>query len=349
MKKKEHANPPRAPGVEDPNPTPGRSSAPAGSGSSVSVGVVGGTGYTGQEVLRLLATHPRVDVAFATSRSAAGERSPVPGLAFSEPELARCREVDVLFLCLPHGHGADWVEKVGPGPRIIDLTTDHRPGSGREGEAVYGLAEFEREAVREARLVANPGCYPTGVIFALRPLQEAGLIQEDRLTVVNAASGVTGAGRKARRDLLFAEVSGNYRAYGQGNRHRHLKEMRATLEPLSLLFQPHLLPVSRGILETITVPVAAGTTPDMVRTAWNARFGTDGAVQSVQDGLPELSQVVHTDRLLLGVSEVDDVDPPVLTVVAALDNLGKGAAGQAVQNMNSMMDWNLNEGIRCER
>ena len=315
----------------------------------MSVGVVGGTGYTGQEVLRLLATHPRVEVGFATSRSSAGEPSPVPGLAFSEPDLARCRDVDVLFLCLPHGHGAEWVEKVGVGPRIIDLTTDHRPGSGREGEAVYGLAEFERDAVRDARLVANPGCYPTGVIFALRPLQEAGLIDEERLTVVNAASGVTGAGRKARPDLLFAEVSGNYRAYGEGNRHRHLKEMGATLKPLSLLFQPHLLPVSRGILETMTVPVAAGTTPNMVRDAWKARFGTDGAVQTLQDGLPELSQVVHTDRLLLGVSEVDDIDPPVLTVVAALDNLGKGAAGQAVQNMNSMMDWNLNEGIRCER
>jgi len=316
---------------------------------SVTVGVVGGTGYTGREVLRVLARHPRVDVEFATSRSAKGRASPVPGLDFSEPDPERCREVDVLFLCLPHGHGADWVQKVGDGPRIIDLTADHRPGSGREDGAIYGLAEFEREAVQDARLVANPGCYPTGAIFALLPLKEAGLIDESRLTVVNAASGVTGAGRSPRTDLLFAEVSGNYRAYGEGNRHRHLKEMGATLGELPLLFQPHLLPVNRGILETIVVPVVADATPKRLRDTWRERFGMNGAVQVLESGLPELAQVLHTDMLLLGVSAVEGVSPPVMTVVAALDNLGKGAAGQAVQNMNSMMDWDLNEGIRCEQ
>lgn len=316
-------------------------------GSALRVGVVGGTGYTGSEVLGLLRRHPGVDVAFATSRSRAGEPSPLPGLQFSEPSGERCREVDLVFLCLPHGTGAEWVEAIGDGPRIIDLTSDHRPGSGREDDAVYGLAEFAAPSLAEASLVANPGCYPTGAIFALKPLVDQELMDPDRLTVVNAASGVTGAGRTLRVDLLFGEVSENFRAYGEGNTHRHLREMKATLPGASLLFQPHLLPIRRGILETIVVPVSDGVGPDEVRAAWEAQYDSSGAVRIRAEGMPELRDVVNTDMLHLGVSAVEGVDPPVVTVVAALDNLGKGAAGQAVQNMNAMMGWNLNEGIRC--
>lgn len=313
------------------------------------VGVLGGSGYTGLELLKLLAGNRHVDVAFATSRSNAGSPSPVPGLDYSEPDVELARNMDFVFLCLPHGTGAEWVERIGPGPRIVDLTADHRPGSGREDRAVYGLAELAADRVRDARLVANPGCYPTGVIFSLLPLREAGLVDGDRLTTVSAASGVTGAGRSPKTNLLFAEVAGNFKAYGAGNKHRHLKEMNALLGPMSLLFQPHLLPVRRGILETIVVPVREDVGADDVRGAWRDRYGSDGAVQVLEEGIPELSQVVDTDRLLLGASDVDGIDPPVVTVVAALDNLGKGAAGQAVQNMNSMLDWPLNRGIRCGR
>jgi N-acetyl-gamma-glutamyl-phosphate reductase len=176
--------------------------------ASPTVGVVGGSGYTGRELLRLLARHPDIEVSFATSRSGAGQPSPVPGLDYSEPDVGRAREVDVVFLCLPHGTGADWVERIGDGPRIVDLTADHRPGSGREAAAVYGMAEIAADEVRDARLVANPGCYPTGVILSLLPLWEQELIDRTRLTIVSAASGVTGAGRSPRTDLLFAEVSG---------------------------------------------------------------------------------------------------------------------------------------------
>jgi N-acetyl-gamma-glutamyl-phosphate reductase len=315
----------------------------------VPVGVVGARGYTGSEVLGLLARHPGVEVSFATSRSQAGESTFISGLTFSEPDPEACRQVEVVFLCVPHGEGANWVELIGEGPRIIDLTADHRPGSGRESGAVYGLAELAGDAVASANLVANPGCYPTGANLALRPLQDAGLVDTQRLTVINAASGVTGAGRSPRTDLLFAEVAGNYRAYGEGNRHRHLKEIRAELPQLSLLFQPHLLPVSRGILETITVPVVEGVDVEQVRETWRGRYGHGGAVQVLERGLPSLQAVVNTDLLLLGATEVDGVEPPVVTVVAALDNLGKGAAGQAVQNMNTMLGWTLNKGIRCER
>jgi len=257
-------------------------------------------------------------------------------------------DVDLVFLCLPHGEAAAWADRVvGRGPRVIDLTADHRPGSGREEGAVYGLNEWNREAVAGADLVANPGCYPTGVLLSLLPLHEAGVLDPDRLVVVNAASGVTGAGRAPRADLLFAEVSGDFRAYGWGNRHRHLLEMRALLAGVDLLFQPHLLPVPRGILETIILPVRDGVDAGEVRRIWASRFDSEPAVLSLADGLPALSDVVGTDGLVLGATDVADTREPTVMAGAALDNLGKGAAGQAVQNMNAIFGWPTERGIRC--
>lgn len=318
----------------------------AASPETVSVGVIGASGYTGLEMLQVLSGHDGVEVAFASSRSRLGEPTPIPGLAFEDPAKAPVGEVDVVFLCLPHGESVGWVERLSGGPRVVDLTADHRPGSGKEEGIVYGLAERNRESVAGARVVANPGCYPTGVLCSLLPLVDAGLAAPVRLTVVNAASGVTGAGRTPRVDLLFAEVAGNYKAYGEGNRHRHLKEIRALLPGTSLLFQPHLLPVARGILETITLPVPQGVTAGDVKAAWRAAYEGSFAIDVVES-LPDLAQVVGTDRLLLGACDVEGIDPPVVTVVAALDNLGKGAAGQAVQNMNLMVGWDIDRGIRC--
>jgi N-acetyl-gamma-glutamyl-phosphate reductase len=312
----------------------------------VSTGVIGASGYTGLEMLQVLSGHDGVEVAFASSRSRLGEPTPIPGVAFEDPAKSPAGDVDVVFLCLPHGESVGWVERLSGGPRVVDLTADHRPGSGREKGIVYGLAERNRETLAGARVVANPGCYPTGVLCSLLPLVDAGVVATERLTVVNAASGVTGAGRTPRVDLLFAEVAGNYKAYGEGNRHRHLKEIRALLPGASLLFQPHLLPISRGILETITVPVPRGVTAADVRGAWRAAYAGSCAIDVVE-GLPDLAPVVGTDRLLLGACDVEEIDPPVVTVVAALDNLGKGAAGQALQNMNLMLGWDIDRGIRC--
>lgn len=315
------------------------------------VGVIGGTGYTGQEVLHLLSEHPEVRVEFATSRSNAGNPSPVPGLTFTEPDFARAREVDVLFLCLPHGKAAAWVDELmGSGasaPRIIDLTADHRPGSGREDGAEYGLNEWHRDRVAGARLVANPGCYPTAMLLALLPLDRAGVIDRERLVVVNAASGVTGAGRAPRTDLLFAEVSGNFRAYGGGNRHRHLREVRSELGNVDLLFQPHLLPVPRGILETIVLPVVDGVDAERVDRIWTEAYEHEPAVRLRGQGLPELREAVGTDRAVLGVEDTEGTRSPALVIGVAIDNLGKGAAGQAVQNLNAMMNWPTDIGIRC--
>lgn len=170
----------------------------------IPVGVIGASGYTGLELLRILADYESVDVRFASSRSQAGEPSPIQGLVYDDPDAAPVEDVEAVFLCVPHGEAVSWVERLAGGPRIVDLTADHRPGSGREDGAVYGLAEINRDLVADARLVANPGCYPTGVLFALIPLVEAGAVDRRRLTVVNAASGVTGAGRTPRQDLLFA-------------------------------------------------------------------------------------------------------------------------------------------------
>ncbi len=315
--------------------------------SRLRVGILGGNGYTGRELTHLVAAHDGVEIVFSTSRSSAGAPTGVPGLVFTEPDEEEAREADLLFLCLPHGDAAAWVERVGRGPRIIDLTADHRPGSGREEGAVYGIAEREGARIAEARLVANPGCYPTGVILALAPLLDAGVVDRNRLTVVNAASGVTGAGRTPRADLLFAEVHGNFKAYGEGNVHRHRKEMMHTLGELELLFQPHLLPVARGILETIVLPVGTGVNATRIRELWEQAYTGCHALRVLPEGIPELASVVGTDRLHLGVVDVQDVADPVVTVVAALDNLGKGAAGQAVQNMNLMYGWDRERGVRC--
>jgi N-acetyl-gamma-glutamyl-phosphate reductase len=230
---------------------------------------------------------------------------------------------------------------------VIDLTADHRPGSGREGDAVYGLPELMGERIEDARLVANPGCYPTGAILALTPLCRAGLLDTRRPVVINAASGVTGAGRSPKRELLFAEVSGDYRAYGLGNGHRHLLEMRATLPGLDLLFVPHLLPVPRGILETIAVPVAEGVRAADLLASWSVAYASGPAVRVWDEGVPALADVVGTDLLGMGAADNAGLHSSVVTVVAALDNLGKGAAGQAVQNMNLMMGFEPGRGLRC--
>jgi N-acetyl-gamma-glutamyl-phosphate reductase len=287
-------------------------------------------------------------VRFATSDSEAGRPSGVPGLPLSPLADAQPEQVDVLFLCLPHGESVPWVRSfAGSSVRVIDLTADHRPGSGREAGIVYGLPELTPDAIRGARVVANPGCYPTGVLLSLTPLCRGGLLDTSRPAIVSAASGVTGAGRAPKRELLFGEVFGDYRAYGLGNQHRHLIEMRATLPGVELLFIPHLLPVARGILETIPVSVAPGVTAADVREAWRTAYATSPAVRVWDSGAPALADVVGTDLLALGAADNAGLGSAVVTVIAALDNLGKGAAGQAVQNMNLMVGFDQGVGLRC--
>lgn len=309
-------------------------------------GVVGATGYTGLEVLRVLGRHPAVRVRFATSEGSSGEPSAVPGLALVPGGAASLEGVDVVFLCLPHGKAVEWAARAaGAGVRVVDLTADHRPGSGREEGWVYGMADLAADRVAGAHRVANPGCYPTGVQLALHPLLEGGMIRSGEPVVIDAASGVTGAGRTPKRELLFAEVASDYRAYATGNVHRHLLEMRAGLPGLPLLFQPHLLPLARGILETIYLPAAAGVDAAAVRAAWREAYAGAPTV-SITDGSPTLAEVVGSDRLVLGAADNAGI-PEIVTLLVSFDNLGKGAAGQAVHNMNLMLGLAPALGLRC--
>jgi N-acetyl-gamma-glutamyl-phosphate reductase len=232
-----------------------------------------------------------------------------------------------------------WVNRIREeGVRAIDLSSDLRPGHVTE-DIPYGLTELARERLRGAAVVANPGCYPTAILLALAPLLVRGLVQPGGMVVIDAASGVTGAGNSPRADLLFGEVTENFRAYAVGNEHRHLPEMRATVAALGgdvdLLFTPHLLPVARGILATITVPLTQF--PDEPLSIWREHYAGEPFVE-VTDELPALRDVVHRNVVRISARKVRDVRQPALLVFAAIDNLVKGAAGQALQNANVALD-----------
>lgn len=313
--------------------------------NSLRAGVVGATGYTGRELVGLITGHPGMRLVFATSEAEAGRAAPGVGRYVAAAE-APFDAVDVVFCCLPTGESGPWsLRALGAGAAVVDLSSDLRGG---EGGAEYGLPELWRERVRGARLVANPGCYPTGALLALAPAVRRGLVDRTRPVVIDAASGVTGAGRTARQDLLFAEVAEDYRAYGVGNRHRHVPELTAALERLgaapSFVFTPHLLPVRRGILETIYVPLARRLDAAEARAVWVEAYAGEPFVEVLDDGLPTLRSSVGRNVVVLGIEAVE-VDPPMLLVVASLDNLLKGAAGQAVQNANLMFGRDEREGL----
>lgn len=311
-------------------------------------------------MISLLARHPRVRIAFATSESEAGgplrkiDRK-APDLRLVRSEDAPLEEAEVVFSCLPHGASLAWVERIrGSGAKAIDLSSDLRVPTestpGWAAGAVYGLTELYREMLRDAELVANPGCYPTAAILALTPLIRRGLIGEGPV-VINAASGITGAGRSPKRELLFAEAAEDYRAYAVGNVHRHLGEMRdqvaklASGRPPELVFTPHLLPVRRGILETIYVPLVEPLTRGEATGVYEEDYGGEPFVEVLREGTPTLAGVVETNLVSIAAIPLGGISAPLLMVIAAEDNLVKGAAGQALQNLNAMMGWPEEEGL----
>lgn len=338
----------------------GAAAPPAPALGNARAGILGATGYTGRELVRLLVGHPRAELAFGTSETEAGGSlrdvwrtsgdRPLVRLADAVPQ-----ECDVIFSCLPHGESAVQVKRArAAGARVIDLSADLRVVDGSSPvwarEAVYGLPELNRDSVRRARLVANPGCYPTAALLALAPALRRGAVAGP--VFIDAASGVTGAGRSPKRELLFAEVADDFRAYALGNTHRHLAEMRMVAGELSsgaapeLVFTPHLLPVRRGILETIHVTLGDGHDADEAASWWVEDYLTEPFVEVLGPGrTPSLADAVGTNRVVIGVIPVAGVSRPTITIVAAIDNLLKGAAGQAVQNMNLMFGWNEAEGL----
>ena len=315
--------------------------------ASVPVGVLGASGYVGRELLRLLARHPGAVVAFATAESAAG--AVVDGHCLMRAVDAPLTQAEIVLSALPHGVSGRYVHEArAAGRRAVDLSADFRLSP----DAVYGLTEFTRPQVASAELVANPGCYPTAALLALIPLAQQGLIDQSREVVIDAASGVTGAGRNPRRELLFGEVAEDYRAYAVGNTHRHLPELRASLAREGgftgdLVFTPHLLPVKRGILETIHIPLTRMLDQATAEGLYQIAYHDEPCVAVLKGALPSLQDVVYRNRVALGVVPVADVRRPRLTVIAAIDNLVKGAAGQAIQNMNVMLGLPETLGLVC--
>ena len=279
-------------------------------------------------------------LAFATANERRGEHARLGGadVRFVAHDDAPLSDAELVFSALPHGASATWVARVrGTGARAIDLSADLRPGNG-PSDVPYGLTELVRRQLRDATVVANPGCYPTAILMALVPLATRGLIASGGTVNATAASGVTGAGLTARTDLLFGEVTEDFRAYGIANTHRHLAEMRAVLEgagaDADLIFTPHLLPVARGILATITVPVTE-TIPDPL-SPWRDEFAGEPFVEVTAEP-PSLRDVVRRNVVRISARYVAGVRQPTLLVLSAIDNLVKGAAGQAVQNANVVL------------
>lgn len=307
------------------------------------IGIVGATGYVGAECVRYLLGHAGVEIAALAARAdqdlgaiyGSFRGRPLPPCRAFEAD-AFARACDLALVCLPHGASAEVSRALlDRGKRVIDLSADFRASP----EAVYGLPEFYRDEVRRARLVANPGCYPTSANLAAAPLLEAGLVEADPV-IVDAKSGVTGAGRAPRQDLHLAEAIENLRPYAVVG-HRHTPEIervlsRAAGRDVRVRFTPHLVPMRRGILSTVYLRPKAGTDANTARAALAERYNREPFVRVLPEGaLPETRSVRGTNRCDIAVA-VDDRTGWVI-VLSAIDNMGKGAAGQAVQNANLML------------
>ena len=323
------------------------------------VGVIGATGYTGQELLRILARHPAANAtAVMTARAGAPPAAPqLPVDTVVDPlDLDRLDDLDGVFLCTPHGAAAPLVQAAAQkGTPVVDLSADFRlrdPGVYKQtygqdhgapellSEAVYGLTEFRRDAVRDAQLVANPGCYPTCVLLALKPLLEHGLVADGSGIVADCKSGVSGAGKKPTDRTVYGAIHENFLAYGVGD-HRHTPEIWQEAGTDRIVFVPHLLPVFRGMLATIYLSPAPGTTADDARSCLQERYAREPFVRVYDRGQPELNRVRHTNYCDMAVAAVGEQ----VVVTSAIDNLGKGAAGQAVQNMNLMLGLDEQAGL----
>ena len=313
--------------------------------NKVTVGVLGASGYAGRELCELVARHPHMELGFAAANSRAGEKINAAGrqVTLVGVEDAPLNSADLIFSALPHGASARWVQAAAAtGARVVDLSADLRPGNAPPLNGMapvpYGLTELTRTRLLGADVVANPGCYPTAILIALAPLLARSLMVPGAMINVNAASGVTGAGSTPKPELMFAEVAGDYRAYAVGNEHRHLNEIRAVVSEMGgdndILFTPHLLPVPRGILATITVPIREPLAHPL--ELWRTMYQNEPFIE-VSDTMPSLRDVVHRNVVRLSVVRAANVRQPTLVIVTAIDNLMKGASGQAVQNANVML------------
>ncbi|BEQ16289.1 N-acetyl-gamma-glutamyl-phosphate reductase [Desulfoferula mesophila] len=338
----------------------------------IPVAIMGGSGYTGVELMRLIAGHPELELVAVSSGQFKGQAvdqvfgalEGAVNLSFVDHDArALAQGAALVFLAVPHKAAmAAAPDLLAAGAKVVDLSADFRihdvavyekwyaPHSAPEllAQAVYGLPEFYRNQVKGAQLVANPGCYVTSVLVPLVPLLKAGLVEPQGL-IADSASGVSGAGRSAKLGLIHGEVHENFKAYAVDG-HRHTPEMEQELSlaagaEVRLTFTPHLLPMDRGILSTIYARPRAGADAEAVRACWQKAYGEEPFVRVLPPGrLPATKEVRGTNRVQLGVA----VDPRsgLIKLFSALDNLTKGASGQAMQNANLMLGLDETAGLR---
>jgi N-acetyl-gamma-glutamyl-phosphate reductase len=346
------------------------------------VAILGATGYTGLVLLRLLGEHPEVREIIAVSRSRPGEPvrgidpgvspaieaklKPADGRLSQLTEAVRAAEadrLDAVFSCLPHLKSAATCAPFFGKTVVIDLSADFRlhdsstfaraygepaPKPELLGQAVYGLSEWHRDQIRKADIIANPGCYPTAALLPLLPLAKEGIIQGT--VIVNAISGISGAGKKEKADLLYCERSENANAYNPGTSHRHApeisQELRAADGSLSLLFTPHMAPIRRGMAVTTVAELARqapGAGGGSIEEAYRAYYGGQPFIGLRGSGIPQTKEVWGSNRCDIGWR----IEAGRVMLFSAIDNLVKGASGQAVQNMNIRFGLEESAGLRA--
>src|SRR5262245_31940397 len=334
----------------------------------INVGIYGVTGYAGYELLRWLSRHRAARLVFATSESQAGKSlaAVFPGpldTPLLAPDDAPLGDADVVFLGLPHGVAAQTAQRArSAGVRVIDLSADFRLATPQEYTrwykhehpapdllpAPYGIPELYRPALADTSLIANPGCYPTSVLLGLAPLLRTGALTDSTI-IVDAKSGVSGAGRAPKQNTHFVEVNESLAPYSIGHAHRHVGEMEqeaarlAGGAPLQIVFSPHLLPISRGILSTIYVRIPTDWSEERARALYAEQYTGEPFVRLLPAG--QHATIAHTAHTNLCAISLTLAQPGLLIVISSIDNLVKGAAGQAIQNMNVMFGLEETEGL----
>ncbi len=331
--------------------------------SKIRAGVYGGSGYAGMDLVEILSAHPAIEVVFATSNSYAGEAVPGANLAYLPSDEAQPGSVDVVFLALPHKASAVMAKRgLEAGVKVVDLSADLRMNSPEAYEAhyhtphphpellptPYGLPEINRANIAGADVVATPGCYPTTALLGLYPLLRHDALDADAPIIVDAKSGVTGAGRKPSLTTHFAEVYSNLIPYKTGRSHRHIGELEQEAHKLSprigpVIFCPHLLPVDRGLMASLYITLNESLSSDQAHDVYAEVYGEETLVDLLPLGeQATLKHAVKTNKCAISITPVLE---RYLHITSVTDNLRKGAAGQAVQNMNLMFGLDETTGL----